>query len=149
MAKCPAPQGWPKRPSAVTILGPLWPKRASEVTAAKGASPGARQKPRSLMDYSRLRLLFTSRSSPPGRFLATHRHFRGPFWPEPFRIRRHGATFWPYWPILSLREAAVPTPNTSPTCFLIKTPSRLPIIQSYLTLALLFAAILSRCLLRK
>ena len=21
-----------------------------------------------------------------------------PFWPAPFRIRRRGATFWPYWP---------------------------------------------------
>ena len=100
MAKCLDPQGWPKRPSAVTILGPLWPKRASEVTVVEGASPRARQNPRSRMDYSRLRRLFTSRTSPPGHFLATPRHFRGTFWPAPFRIRHRGATFWPSGPIL-------------------------------------------------
>ena len=95
MAKCPAPRGWPKRPSAVTILGPRWPKRVSAVTAAKGVSPKAPQTPRSLKDYSGLRLLFTPRLSPSGRFLSTLRHFRGPFWPAPLRIRHRGAAFWP------------------------------------------------------
>ena len=116
MTKCPAPKGWPKRPSAVTILGPRWPKTPSAVTAAKGASPKAQKKPRSPTDYSRLRLLFTSRSSPPGHFLASHCHFRGPFWPAPFRIRHRGAAFWPFWPF---SPSAVPTLHNSQACCLI------------------------------
>ena len=115
MAKCAGPRGWPKRPSAVTILRPRWPKTPSEVTATEDASPRARQKPRSPMDYSQLRLLFTSRSSPSGRFLATLRHFRGPFWPAPFRIRHRRAAFWPSGPYLPL---ALTILNNSPTCYL-------------------------------
>ena len=95
MPKCSAPQGWSKRPSVVTILGPRWPKRASAATGTEDASPGAQQKPRSPNDYSRLSRLFTSRLSPQGPFLATPRHFRGPFWPAAFRIRRHRRGFWP------------------------------------------------------
>ena len=108
MAKCADPRGWPKRPPAVTILGACWPKTPSEVTAAKDASSRARQKPRSRRYYSRLRLLFTSRSSPPGHFLSSPRHFRGPFWPAPFQIRHRRRVFWPFGPFL---PSAVTTLN--------------------------------------